>query len=158
MEKQKRFCDEYLIDCNDLRCFKSWNYCFLREEPSELIIDAYAVLLGDYGYVVKKAALLLLKILVRDDFLKFIMQDTETVYPFDRNDSRVRRWKKEVLKKGSSENCGSEEHLEAHHILGWAHYPMGRADIKNGECLCHKCHTEQHIGEPSYHMMAAKYK
>lgn len=146
------------IDWNNSRCFKTWNYRFFSEDTSELIIYAYAVLLGNYSYLAKKAALLLLKTLAIDGFFEFIMQDTEAVYPFDRNDSRVRHWTKEVLKKGRCEDCGSKEHLEAHHILGWAYYPRGRADIKNGECLCHKCHTKQHIGEPSYHMMAAKYK
>lgn len=146
------------INWKDSRCFKIWNYRFSEEETSDLIIESYAVLLGDYSYIAKKAALLLLKILVRDDFLEFLMSDTEAVYPFDRNDSRVRHWTKEVLNKGCCEECGSAEHLEAHHVLGWAYYPRGRADIKNGECLCHKCHTKQHVGEPSYHMMAAKCK
>jgi len=146
------------IDWKDTRCFKTWNYCFSEEETSQMIIDAYAVLLGDYDYMAKKAALVLFKFLLRDDFIDFLMNDTDGIYPFDRNDSRVRNWKKEVLKHGKCELCGSTEHLEAHHTLGWACYPKGRADIKNGECLCHKCHTKQHKGEPSYYMMAAKCK
>lgn len=37
-----------------------------------------------------------------------------------------------------------------------ADYPQGRIDIKNGMCLCHDCHTEQHKNDTSYHMMKAK--
>lgn len=95
----------------------------------EIVIDSVAVLLGDYSNEVKV---------------------------FDRNDPRVRAWKKAVLAKGKCELCGSTENLEAHHIIYWSEYPDGRIDLNNGMCLCHACHTEEHKFDPSYHMMKSK--
>ena len=120
-----------------------------------LIIDGVAVLIGDYSIVRKKAALLLLKHYLPYDFLEFLLED-EAVYPFDRNDKRVREWKKKVLEKGKCEICGSTENLEAHHYIKWSEFPQGRIDINNGMCLCHKCHTEEHKHDQSYPMMKAK--
>lgn len=124
-------------------------------EKTEIIIDAVAVLLGDYEINRKYAAILLLKALLPHKVVKEILED-DGIYPFDRNDPRVRTWKKEVLSKGMCENCGSKENLEAHHILKWADYPKGRIDVNNGMCLCHRCHTEEHTEDPSYWMMKAK--
>lgn len=143
------------INWNDTRTFKVWNYRHTTEEVGMLIVDALAVLLGNYEIYRKQAAMLLLKMLVRDKFLKFILENTG-VCPYDRNDYRVRKWTEAVVSKGSCELCGSTEHLEAHHIIKWADYPQGRIDLKNGMCLCHNCHTEEHKGDQSYHMMKAK--
>lgn len=128
-----------------------------KEEQRELVIDAIAVLLGDYHINRKYAAILILKILLPRKLMKAILED-EAIYPFDRNDPRVRRWTNEVLKKGECERCGSVEHLEAHHIIKWADYPQGRVDLKNGQCLCHKCHTNEHRHDQSYHLMLGRYK
>ena len=129
---------------------------FTNEEKHEIIIDAIAVLLGDYSPYRKQAAILLLKALLPHRLAEIILMD-DGVYPFDRNDPRVRKWTKEVLSFGRCELCGSAEHLEAHHIVKWADYPKGRADLKNGQCLCHNCHTEEHRYDQSYNMMAAKH-
>ena len=126
-----------------------------KEEQRELVIDAVAVLIGDYSITRKYAAILILKALLPKELMKSILED-EKVYPFDRNDYRVRKWRKEVLSRGKCEICESEEYLEAHHIIKWADYPKGRVDIKNGECLCHKCHTLRHFEDPSYYMMKAE--
>ena len=129
---------------------------FSNQEKAEIIIEATAVLLGDYNIYRKKAATLLLKAFLPHEIMRDILS-CDGVYPFSRNDPRVRVWAKEVLKRGKCEECGSTKHLEAHHIIKWADYPMGRIDTKNGECLCHKCHTKAHIDDESYYMMASKH-
>lgn len=143
------------INWNDTRAFKVWNYKYTKEDVGSTIIEALSILLGDYEIYRKQAALLLMKVFVRDQFLDFLLED-KSVYPYDRNDNRVRRWTEAVVSKGYCEMCKSQENLEAHHIIKWSDYPQGRIDVKNGMCLCHKCHTEQHISDRSYHMMKAK--
>lgn len=143
------------INWDDVRFFKVWNFKYIEGNPKECIIDALAILLGDYNPYRKQAAMLLLKALVRDRFRKFLL-DNPDVYPYDRNDCRVRQWTAAVLSKGRCELCGSTENLEAHHIVRWADYPRGRIDVNNGMCLCHECHTEEHKHDQSYHMMKAK--
>lgn len=123
-------------------------------EKQEIIIYAIAVLIGDYEITRKYAAVILLKALLPHSILKKILED-DNIYPFDRDDRRVRQWTKEVLKRGKCEKCGATENLEAHHIIKWADYPKGRADLQNGRCLCHNCHTEEHKYDQSYHMMKA---
>lgn len=78
------------------------------------------------------------------------------VYPFDRDDKCVAAWRKKVLEPGACMFCGSREQLEAHHVIGWAEWPQGRTDVKNGLCLCHKRHTEEHRSSPAYSMMLAR--
>ena len=116
------------------------------KEINELIIDSVAVLLGDYHINRKYAAILILKSLLPSEIVNDILED-DGIYPIDRNDPRVRQWKKEVLSKGKCEVCGSDKTLEAHHIVKWADYPKGRIDIKNGQCLCIDCHADMHDGE-----------
>lgn len=127
----------------------------LVDNPASLVVDAVAVLIGDYEIHRKKAAILILKIFLNDEFRKFLFED-ENIYPISRNDSRVLKWKKIILAVGKCQLCGSEESLEAHHILHWADYPLGRIDVKNGECLCHQCHAIQHFGEPVFELMMSK--
>lgn len=123
-------------------------------EKREIIIDSIAVLIGDYEIIRKQAAILLLKAFLPHSILREILEDGGA-YPFDRNDYRVRRWTKDILKRGECEKCGATRNLEAHHIIKWADYPKGRADLKNGQCLCHDCHTNEHKDDQSYHMMKA---
>ena len=120
---------------------------------SKLIVDSVAILIGDYSIYRKQAALLILKAMLPSDFVKILLSD-ENLYPFDRNDTRVKEWTNKIIIV--NELCGSTNRLEAHHIIKWADYPQGRIDIKNGMCLCHDCHTEQHKNDTSYHMMKAK--
>ena len=143
------------IDWNDSKAFKTWNYKYIHEDVGAVITDAVAVLLGDYSIYRKQAALLLLKALCRDKFLKSMFEN-KSLYPYDRNDSRVKAWTNKIVSKGRCELCGETETLEAHHIIKWADYPQGRIDINNGMCLCHGCHTEEHKYDQSYHMMKAK--
>lgn len=123
-----------------------------EQEKCENIIYAISVLLGDYDIIRKQAAILLLKALLPHRILNEILEE-DGVYPFDRDDARVRKWTKEVVKRGRCENCGATECLEAHHVIKWADYPKGRADLRNGQCLCHECHTNEHKYDQSYHMM-----
>ena len=124
------------------------------KQKREIVIDAIAVLIGDYEIIRKQAAILLLKAFLPHRVLYEILEE-DGAYPFDRNDFRVRKWAKEVLSRGKCEKCGSTKHLEAHHIIKWSDYPKGRADIKNGQCLCHECHTNEHRYDQSYYMMKA---
>lgn len=126
-----------------------------NHEKTEIIIDAIAVLIGDYEINRKYAAILLLKAFLPRDIVKSILED-DGVYPFERTDPRVRKWTMEVVSKGKCEYCGASENLEAHHIIKWADYPKGRIDVNNGMCLCHKCHTNEHKDDQSYWMMKAK--
>lgn len=122
----------------------------------EIVVDSLALLLDeDVEIYRKQAALLLLKLFVPKEMLEILMENNE-LYPFDRNDTRVTEWKNKVISKGKCEKCGSKKRLEAHHIIKWCEYPIGRIDVNNGMCLCHSCHTEEHKYDKSYHMMKAK--
>ena len=68
----------------------------------------------------------------------------------------MRKWKKDVLRKGKCEVCGATEQLEAHHIIHWSEHPMGRVDVNNGMCLCHKCHTDEHKNERVFNLMISR--
>lgn len=143
------------INIYDVSAFKVWNYQYC-EDPQEYIINAYAILLSEAHYLRKMSALLILKILVRDDFLNQLLMDE--VLPFTRRDSRVREWVKTVKKRAGNkcELCGSNGKLEAHHMLSWSEYPMGRIDPANGICLCIKCHARMHSGENSEKLILSK--
>lgn len=142
------------VNIFDVRAFKTWNFRYV-DNPIQLIIEAIAVLMGDYDINRKWAANIILKILLRDDFKRFLLEDA-SLYPTSRDDGRVRAWKKAIISKGQCEMCGSKERLEAHHIIHWADYPQGRFAANNGRCLCHDCHTNEHYGDQSYYMMKAK--
>ncbi len=133
------------INIYDSRVFNTGNY-HLVTDPCDLIIDSIAILLGAYSTERKMSANMILKILLTDSFKRFLFED-KTLYPYKRSDSRVIEWRNRVLTSGKCEICGSTEQLEAHHILHWADYPMGRTDISNGRCLCVKCHAMEHAGE-----------
>lgn len=130
------------LNFNNPHAFKVENF-HLTPNPAGLIIDSLAILLGNYEIHRKQAALLILKILVRADFLKELLSDGG-IYPFSRNDPRVRLWVKNILSIGKCQICDSKEQLEAHHIIRWADYPAGRIDLNNGMCLCKACHIEAH--------------
>lgn len=128
---------------------------FTGKDKAAICVEAVAILIGDYPVLQKKAALLLAKAFLPSKVVESILYEYNT-FPFDRNDPRVREWTKQVLKRGKCEECGSTEDLEAHHIIKWADYPQGRVDLKNGQCLCHNCHTNEHINDTVYFMMKAK--
>ncbi len=57
--------------------FKTENLKYINEDPVDTIIDSMVVLLGDYGMDRKHAAKLLLKALLKDEFLKGLLEDIE---------------------------------------------------------------------------------
>ena len=123
----------------------------------DVIIDAFAVLMGDYDANRKKCAHILLKYFAPKDVYEFIMQEVEKEAPvIDRRDPRVGKWRRNVLKRGRCEYCGSTEKLEAHHIAHWSESPKDRINLNNGACLCHKCHLKEHEGEHVYHLMSSR--
>lgn len=61
-----------------------------------------------------------------------------------RNTAEYNEWRKAVLETGECAKCGSKENLEAHHILSAKDYPELRLDKTNGECICNKCHKDEH--------------
>lgn len=143
------------VDFYDNKVFKVKNYKYLDDSPENIIIYALAILIGNYSIERKMASILLLKALLRQDFLKCLLENPD-LYPVKRTDNRVVQWAKKIKSIGYCEKCGSKEKLEAHHIIGWSEYPQGRIDIKNGICLCLKCHTEKHLSDKSYYLMKAK--
>ncbi len=143
-------------DIYNKRCFKVWNFQY-TDDPFEMIVGAYAVLLGEgYAWWRKRAALAILKILLQKEFLNCIL--TDDVAPFSRDDPRVVAWAKKIKAVGKCEICGCTTHLEAHHLIPWADYPKGRLDLKNGKCLCAACHAEQHRGERAERLILSKRK
>lgn len=123
----------------------------------EALLDAVAVLLGDYDAIRKRAAFVLLKIiLVKPAFERLMNIIGETAPVVDRNDPRVRVWKNTVLSVGHCEECLSTIDLHAHHIVYWSESPLDRINPKNGRCLCGKCHLKEHKGEGVYHLLASK--
>ena len=136
--------------------FKDTKY-FDESETPKLSIECIAILLGDYEPLRKRAANILMKMILSNRAYEDIVSMLESeVDVTDRNDPRVWRWKRQVLKRDCCEYCGSTEMLEAHHIVRWSESPMDRVDVKNGICLCHKCHTKEHEGEHVYHLMMSR--
>ena len=74
----------------------------------------------------------------------------------DRNDPKVKEWTRKVLTKGKCEICGSTKQLEAHHIEYWSLCPEKRIDVKNGQCLCLKCHAKMHKGNKAEKLILSK--
>jgi len=62
----------------------------------------------------------------------------------------LEEWSKEVKKifDNRCAICGSAKDLEAHHIYPKSKYPQIALDIRNGVCLCRKCHR---TGAMAYH-------
>ena len=54
--------------------------------------------------------------------------------------NKLRDWSKKIRKDGICEICGSEENLQAHHVLSKEHYPQFKYELMNGVCLCARCH------------------
>ena len=61
-----------------------------------------------------------------------------------KRDPDYKNWAKAVKSVGFCKSCGSRKKLEAHHILMKSTHPHLIHDIKNGMCLCKKCHATLH--------------
>lgn len=70
--------------------------------------------------------------------------------------TQLKNWSRAVRDRDGNKCflCGSNEHLQAHHILpkhGWKEY---RLDLQNGIALCAKCHS---FGKWSVHNGASLF-
>ena len=63
-----------------------------------------------------------------------------------RNTYAQKKWAKLIkeLSDYTCECCGSKENLVAHHLISFKYCIQLRLHLKNGICLCSKCHTEYH--------------
>lgn len=63
-----------------------------------------------------------------------------------RNDPLVFEWRKAVLTRDgfACTLCGSENSLQAHHIVRWVDMPEARLLLENGVTLCISCHYKAH--------------
>ena len=136
--------------------FRDGEFFDVKTTPN-LLIECVAVLIGEYEPIRKKAANLLMKVILNDKAYKEVCELLESeVDVTDRNDPRVRKWTKEVLSRGVCEHCGATEKLEAHHLAHWSESPKDRIDVKNGVCLCHDCHCDEHRFDHVYRLMKAR--
>lgn len=117
------------------------------KEEYNVVVDSLAIMMTEEKiepYRIKAATLLLKhylpgwRNLLKDDLLVK-----------ERNDCRVREWKKKVLERDNHRciNCGEKENLNVHHIVHWSDYYKGRVDVDNGITLCTECHAKEHEGE-----------
>lgn len=62
-----------------------------------------------------------------------------------RNTPGVNSWKNKVKQRDKvCQCCGTDKHLEVHHVMPLAQYPMLATDIHNGMVLCQTCHRDYH--------------
>ena len=62
-------------------------------------------------------------------------------------DPKYKAWRRAVIECGFCKICGSNDKLQAHHILPKALYPHLMLDIANGLSLCRRCHINLHLSE-----------
>ncbi|MGN6768490.1 MAG: HNH endonuclease [Rhizobiaceae bacterium] len=64
----------------------------------------------------------------------------------ERRSSSVRKWRDAVLHRDGYQcvECGSEDGLEAHHVVRWADDVFLRVEPSNGKTLCKRCHLSVH--------------
>lgn len=113
----------------------------------EMILKCIEVYVGDYPPEKQYACSIMLRMKLKNKKYKALMRIIKESLGFrinDRNSTEVTRWKKAVKKIGKCEICGSNENLEAHHIIPWEYSIKGRTDVKNGMCLCKECHKMMH--------------
>ena len=65
----------------------------------------------------------------------------------DYDDPQYKKWRFLVYKRDrfTCQWCGRTgkgAKINAHHIRQWAKYPTLRFDVKNGICLCSRCHKK----------------
>lgn len=132
--------DKLIFINNELFKIKA---CREIENSTELIINCFTIISGNYSRISKKSCLLILKMLIPQKYIDAVLSD-DTVSVVNRRDKRVCQWIKNVKSVGQCEYCGNTENLQAHHIIPWAEYPGGRIDIENGICLCAECHADEH--------------
>ena len=63
-----------------------------------------------------------------------------------RNMPEYIEWRKAVFTRDGyiCQECGSNKHIQAHHIESWQSNPLLRFDVLNGVTLCFDCHAKKH--------------
>lgn len=60
-------------------------------------------------------------------------------------DPKYKKWRLDVYRRDKFRcrwpNCSCKKHINAHHILNWAEYPLLRFEVDNGITLCKRHHT-----------------
>ena len=104
------------------------------------------IITGDYKPHQQYAASILMHMLLKRDYQKFVeyVKEVTGFKVNNRGSSQVSKWKREVKKIGKCEICGATENLVAHHKIPWEYSIKGRTDVNNGQCLCEKCHKMMH--------------
>jgi hypothetical protein len=76
---------------------------------------------------------------------KFIAISPELSKTRKRANAHYKNWRKEILdRQPACLNCGAEDNLNVHHILGYKEYPNLAFDSNNSAVLCFSCHTKFH--------------
>ena len=117
-----------------------------NEEKVKLAEKCLDVYIGDYTPDQQYAASILLHMLLKNEYWKFIelVKEVTGFKVNNRVSGSAITWGKKVKQAGKCEVCGAKENLEAHHIVPWSHSIAGRLDLKNGQCLCKNCHKMMH--------------
>lgn len=71
---------------------------------------------------------------------------TSTRPDSERLSARLETWGRKVRRRDKFRCvvCGSENKLQAHHILSFSTHPHLRYDVSNGKTLCIDCHASEH--------------
>ena len=66
----------------------------------------------------------------------------------DRGSYEYKKWREQVFLRDGycCQECGSKEHIQAHHIESWKRNKTKRFDVNNGITLCRECHLKAHNG------------
>jgi len=79
----------------------------------------------------------------RTEFTGFVSSEERRI----RASKRMQDWRENVFKRDNyrCQKCGKiEEHLHAHHVKSFIHFPELRFDVNNGQTLCGACHMLTH--------------
>lgn len=117
------------------------------------------ILLGDFTPEQQYAASILLHMMLKGDYAKFVeaMKEITGFKVNNRQSGKAVTWGKKIKARGRCEICGTTENLEAHHIVPWSCSIKGRFDLKNGQCLCVDCHKMIHDDSLWLEYMAKKH-
>lgn len=112
----------------------------LAFDPEIAVMAAIVIVSDKAGDVQKAAAGVLLDIYVPG----WRSRHKELAgYVAQRNDAEAAAWRRAVINRdGVCQQCGAQDHLEAHHIVQWSIAPNLRLLLENGITLCQPCHKK----------------
>ena len=118
----------------------------IREKEVEQLKKFIKIYIGKYPPIQQYAASIGLKMIMKENYVALMagLKDAIGFKANDRGSGKVSTWTKKVKKTGKCEICGDTNNLQAHHIIPWEYSVTGRTDVKNGQCLCEKCHKMIH--------------